>query len=58
MILRLSRHVVARALLLVARLAEVGVTPAEPLGYRTTEFAFVLDVVGAVLVALLHAAAN
>ena len=31
----------------------MGVTPAEPLGDRTTEFALVLDVISAVLVALL-----
>jgi len=46
-------HVVSVALALVARLAEVGVTPAEPLGYTTAELALkfyeIFSVFGAVI---------
>lgn len=43
LVARLSRHVVTAALFLVARLAEMGVAPAEPLGYGAAEFALKFD---------------
>ena len=42
----------------MAWLAEMSVTPTEPLGYRATELAFVLDEVLSVLLALLYSATD
>lgn len=47
----LARDVVSFALALVARFAEVGVTPAEPLGDRAAELALEFHEVGAVVLA-------
>jgi hypothetical protein len=58
LLLGLAGHVVARQLLRVARLAEVSVAPAEPLGNRAAELALELNEVGAVLLAVLDAGAH
>jgi hypothetical protein len=52
LVLGVARHIVAVDLPLVARLAEVSVAPAEPLGDRATEFTLELDIVGTVLLAV------
>lgn len=54
----LARHVVAAALLLVAWLTEVRVSPAEPLGDVAAEFALKLNKVRSMLRAALDATAN
>jgi hypothetical protein len=54
----LSRNIVAVNLSFVAGLAEVSVPPAEPLGNRAAELAFELNVVTAMLRAVLNACAD
>lgn len=54
----ISTDVVAIALPLVARLAEVSVSPAEPLRDRAAEFAFELDKICSVILALACAQAE
>lgn len=58
LITRLPRHVVPTALSFMASLAEMSITPAEPLRDRTTEFAFELDEFSAVLAAILGPTPN
>jgi len=53
-----SGNIIALALAGVAVIAEVGISPAEPLGYRTAKLALVLDVLCAVILAVAHAAAD
>lgn len=56
--LLLSRYVVSTALRLVAWLAEVSVTPAEPLGDTATELALEVDKFLSVLLALLDSSTD
>lgn len=58
LVLLFTRYVVAAALLFVARLAEMSVSPAEPLRNRAAEFTFVLDEILAVLLTSLNSSAN
>lgn len=53
--LGLLRHIVTVYLTLMARLAEMRGAPAEPLGKRTAEPAFELDIVSSVLLAICYA---
>ncbi len=56
--LLLSRYVVSIVLPCMTRLAEVSITPAEPLSYIATELALEFDVVKSVLRAVLNSSAN
>ena len=54
----LSGHVVTRALLLVAGLAKMSVSPAEPLRDAAAKLAFIFYEIHSVLFAILHSSSH